>query len=149
MDLELAFGILNAAVLPAWVLLFAAPHWKWSQTISAILTPGLLSIAYTVIVIVGLTRPAQGNPASLMSLAGVQALFLDPLTVLGGWIHYLVFDLVAGSWQVRDARRMKIPHGFVVPCLFFTLMLGPFGLLCYLTLRALIRRTPWLEPSAV
>lgn len=145
LDLETAFTIVNLAVLPAWISLFAAPGWKWTQTVAALVTPGVMAAVYLLIIAIGLTRPSQGDPASLMTLSGVQALFQDPLTVLGGWVHYLAFDLVTGSWEVRDARRLRISHLLVVPCLFFTLMLGPFGLLCYLLLRSAMRRTPWVD----
>jgi len=36
---------------------------------------------------------------------------------------------------VRDARRRGIPHLWLLPCLFFTLMPGPIGLLLYALLR--------------
>jgi hypothetical protein len=56
-----------------------------------------------------------------------------------GWAHYLAFDLFVGSWEVRDSQRLKIPHWQVVPCLLFTLMVGPVGLVLYLTLRRFTR----------
>ena len=70
--------------------------------------------------------------------------------MLVGWVHYLVFDLFVGAWIVRDARRRGIHHGLVLPCLFFTLMLGPIGLLLYAGLRfARDRATSLVEsPSA-
>ena len=47
------------------------------------------------------------------------------------WVHYLVFDLLVGRGIVADAHANGIGivgHWlFVVPCLFFTLMLGPSG----------------------
>ena len=56
--------------------------------------------------------------------------------LLAGWIHYLAFDLLIGSWEVRDARELGIPHLFVVPCLFLTFMFGPAGWLLYRGVRA-------------
>ena len=43
-----------------------------------------------------------------------------------------------GSWEVRDARQNGVRHWFVIPCLFLTLMLGPVGLLMYLTIRTIV-----------
>ena len=72
----------------------------------------------------------------------MQALFDHPNGLIVGWTHYLVFDLFVGAWEVRDARRHGIPHLAVIPCLFFTLMLGPVGLALYLAIRfAKTRRT--------
>ncbi len=78
-------------------------------------------------------------------------LFEEPEAVMAGWIHYLVFDLFIGAWEVRDARRLKIPHLAVVPCLVLTFMLGPVGLLLYLILRWSMRRAFVLDeaPAAV
>jgi hypothetical protein len=53
----------------------------------------------------------------------------------------LIFDLFVGAWQVRDAARRGVRHVLVVPCLVLTLMLGPLGLIAYLTLRAITART--------
>jgi hypothetical protein len=147
-NLETAFTIANLAVLPGWIALFGFPRWRWTPTLSGVVIPVLMALAYVGIIGVGLTRPAQGSPASLTTLAGVKALFADDLTVLGGWVHYLAFDLVAASWEHRDSRRLGIPHGALVPCLFLTLMLGPLGFLCYLVVRALLRRTLTLPAGA-
>jgi SNF family Na+-dependent transporter len=60
--------------------------------------------------------------------------------VLLGWVHFLAFDLFIGAWMVRDARRLKILHLAVIPCLLVTFLLGPVGLLTYLVLRTGLRR---------
>ena len=46
-----------------------------------------------------------------------------------------LFDLFIGSWEVRDAQAHGISHWLVIPCLFFTFMFGPVGLLLYFILR--------------
>jgi hypothetical protein len=56
--------------------------------------------------------------------------------LLAGWTHYLAFDLIVGSWEVRDARERGISHWLVVPCLALTFMFGPVGFLAYQALRA-------------
>ena len=75
------------------------------------------------------------------------AFFSVPETVLVGWVHYLAFDLFVGAWEVRDAQRRSISHLYVVPCLLFTLMLGPVGLLAYLTLRFASVRVSTLDEA--
>jgi hypothetical protein len=147
-NLETAFTLANLAVLPGWIALFGFPRWRGTPTLSGVVVPGLMALAYVGIIGVGLTRPAQGSPASLTTLAGVKALFSDDLTVLGGWVHYLAFDLVAASWEHRDSRRLGIPHAALVPCLFLTLMLGPFGFLTYLVVRGAMRRAATIPAGA-
>ena len=75
-------------------------------------------------------------------------LFQSPTAVLGGWIHYLVFDLFIGAWIVRDANRQGINHWITTPFLFVTLMAGPAGLMLYLLLRLALKRTLTLEEVA-
>jgi len=55
-------------------------------------------------------------------------------------VHFLAFDLFVGSWEVQDAQRHNIPHWMVVPCLVFTWLFGPVGLVLYLSLRAVVAR---------
>ena len=81
------------------------------------------------------------------SLAGVRGLFQSDRLLLAGWIHYLAFDLFIGSWEVRDARRLGIPHLLVVPCLLCTLMAGPVGLALYFAVRGAARRTVWIDDA--
>ena len=64
----------------------------------------------------------------------MRRLFGDEALLLAGWVHYLAFDLFVGSWEVRDAQRLGIPHLLVVPCLVLTFLFGPVGLLLYLGL---------------
>jgi hypothetical protein len=148
MDLESGFTLLNLLVLPAWILLFAAPRWKWTQTLCGVVTPGLLGLVYAGLLLAGQFRPAAADVGSMMTLSGVQALFRDPLTVLAGWVHYLAFDLLTGAWESRDADRLGLPRRLVGVCLFLTLMVGPLGLLGYLGLRLASGGTLRLEPDA-
>jgi hypothetical protein len=137
MSLDVLFLVLNAAVLPGWALLVFAPRWRWTTTgVSGVLLPLLMAVSYLALLV---TAPrVEGGGFS--TLEQVRTLFTHPHAVLVGWVHYLAFDLFIGSWEVRDAQRLGIPHLWVVPCLFFTLMFGPVGLLLYFTLRAVLRR---------
>jgi hypothetical protein len=145
MSLETLFLLCNYGVMPAWLLLAVAPRWIWTQRIvHSALVPLVLGSVY----LVGFsTAPPAPEGAGFGSLAGVMLFFSVPQAVLVGWVHYLVFDLFVGAWEVRDARRHGIHHGLVLPCLFFTLMLGPIGLLLYLMLRAARTRDLLLDEA--
>jgi len=69
-------------------------------------------------------------------LAGVSQLFDNPFALTAGWIHYLAFDMFIGAWEVGDSQKHGINHFLVIPCLFFTFMFGPVGLILYFTIRA-------------
>lgn len=136
MNAESLFVFCNNAVLPAWALLLLAPGWEWTQRIvHAVWIPLLLGGVYAGLLFAG---PGAPEGADFSTLAGVMRLFDAPAAVLAGWIHYLVFDLFVGAWEVRDARRRELSHLWVAPCLVLTLALGPVGLVTYLGIRAVL-----------
>ena len=142
---ETIFLICNNGVLPAWLLLAIAPNWSWTQKIvHQIWIPILLGSVYLGVFV---TSPATPENGGFTSLEGVMTLFTSPHFALVGWVHYLVFDLFVGAWEVRDAKRRSIPHLLVVPCLVMTLMLGPIGLLAYLCLRFGMKRELSLDET--
>ncbi len=85
----------------------------------------------------------------MRSLAGLTVLFSTPQAALMAWLHFLAFDLLVGAWLVRDSSRHQIPHGFVVPALILTFMLGPLGLLLYLVTKASVHFGRRLSSSGV
>ena len=125
------FRIANTFVLPGWILLLAAPRWRWTQTITSRILPSVLGIGY-VWILVSHWAESEGG---FSTLVGVKQLFSNDWLLVGGWIHYLAFDLFVGSWESRDSLDRKIPLFLVAPCLFLTFLFGPAGLLCYLMLR--------------
>ena len=137
MTAEQIFSIANTVAIIGWILLAVAPRWKFTDKIvlSGAL-PILLSIAYLVLIVIFF---GQGE-GDFGTLSGVMKLFTNEWTVVAAWIHYLAFDLFVGIWEVKDSQKRGISHWFVVPCLFFTLMLGPIGFLLYSILRVLYSR---------
>lgn len=137
MNLEILFSLANATALAAWLLLAFAPRWKFTRKlVHSGAVPLLLSVAYLILLALFFGK-AEGG---FGTLAGVMKLFSSPNVVLAGWIHYLVFDLFVGAWEVNDAQTRGISHWLVVPCLFFTLMFGPVGFLLYHILRFFLAR---------
>ena len=145
MTLDTLFLICNTAVMPAWLLLALAPGWAWTdRLVHRLWIPVLLGLVYLGLFVMG---PEGPEGASFSTLDGIVTLFSMPAFALVGWVHYLVFDLFIGAWEVRDARRRSIPHLLVVPCLALTLMLGPVGLLLYLVVRFGMTRTLTLDEA--
>ena len=133
MNIELLFTICSTAVLPAWLLLIAAPTWRWThRLIHRVWIPGLLAVVYIYCVYASGPTP---EGAGFGSLHEVMILFTSPYSVLAGWIHYLAFDLFIGAWEARDAHRRGISHMLVIPCLGLTFIAGPVGLLLYFCIR--------------
>jgi hypothetical protein len=147
MDPNTVFLFCNYGVLPAWLMLAFLPRHPLTQAVvHQVWIPGLLALFY-------IWAFAAGDPApegaGFGSLAALMLLFQSPTALLAGWIHYIAFDLFVGAWQVRDAQRLSINHWLVLPCLFFTLMTGPIGLLLYAILRFALKRQTSLQETAV
>ena len=132
MSPELVYSITNTAAVLSWVLLAILPGRRWVPTIvTGAVVPSLFAVLYVAIVVSIFGR----SEGSFATLAGVAKLFSEPWLLLAGWVHYLAFDLLVGSWEVTDARRRGIPHLLVVPCLLLTFLFGPAGWLLYRVLR--------------
>jgi len=115
-----------------WLLLIAAPNWRYTEPI-AFGAATVLLIAAAVFTFQFLTSPDEGG--NLLSLEGFKNLFRSKEMLLTGWLNYLSFCLLVGTWQTHDARQLKIGHIFVIPSLLLTMLTGPAGLLVYLVVR--------------
>lgn len=143
---ETLFTVCSNAVLPGWILLLVAPRWRWTTgLIASVLTPGVLAIVYVVL----MASSFGSTEGGFSSLAEVSQLMSNPRVLLAGWVHYLVFDLFIGCWEVRDAQQIGLSHWLVIPCLALTLLLGPTGLLLYFVLRSAVKRQVLIEPANV
>ena len=134
---ERLFSLAGMLVLPGWLLLVVAPRWKWTHRYASFVSPLLIGGLYAFLFV---SHFKDGGGGGFGSLAQVNLLFQNPWLLLVGWIHYLAFDLFIGAWEVRDARRLKIPHLAVLPCLVLTFLIGPVGLLLYLLIRVILRK---------
>jgi hypothetical protein len=133
MPIEILFKAANYMVIPFWVLLIAAPRWRWTQRL--VHGPVVLLLLTPIYAYMLFGYAPTPENMELTTLYGVMIGFSVPHIVVAGWIHYLIFDLFVGAWETRDARRRGIPHLLVVPCLVTTLMIGPVGLLLYVLVR--------------
>jgi hypothetical protein len=141
MSPETLFSIANATALVGWIILALAPLRRPLAIAAARVIGVALAVAYTVLLGgVILTLGEAGRELDFSSLEGVTRAFAQPEGVLVGWVHYLAFDLWVGAWATEHAGKRGLPHWALLPCLFFILMAGPFGLLLYLAARTLLSR---------
>jgi Domain of unknown function (DUF4281) len=131
------FSIANSLALVSWIMLAILPRKPWvTRVVTTKLVPGLFAILYTAIAVSLFWR----SPGGFSTLASVGILFSSPWLLLAGWVHYLTFDLLIGSWELEDSRERGIPHLIVLPCLLLTFMFGPAGWLLYRIVRSVHRR---------
>lgn len=129
-------NLIHAAIIPAWVLLIAAPRWRWTdRLIHSGLYPIMLGLAYVGFMIGALVFGDNSDPISFTTIEGIAAIFTHPFGILTAWVHYLIFDLFVGMWEARDAQRRGMRHVALIPCLLLTFLAGPAGLLLYFVLR--------------
>ena len=134
MSPDAVFQVASTIILPQWLLMIVAPRWHVTQwLVRSYLIPVILGVLYAIYIF--------GNGpidfSAFGTLAGVKKLFSTggDNVMLAGWIHYLAFDLVAGSFVLRDSQQHQIRHWFIIIPLFFCFMLGPIGLLLYWIIR--------------
>src|SRR5687768_12599866 len=133
------FSIANTAALCCWLLLIVLPGRAWvTRLVAGTVVPAAFAVLYSVIIAMYFFRSDGG----FSSLTDVARLFSNPWLLLAGWMHYLAFDLLIGSWEARDARERGIHHLLVVPCLILTFLFGPAGWLLYMGVRSQLRKEP-------
>lgn len=132
MDLEVIFSIANSLALLSWILLFVLYQKRWLYTFLFSVVFVLMACLYLFFILKGIGGDSQGG---FDTLANVKLLFGKDEAVLAGWIHYLVFDLFTGMWICNDGDKRGINRWILLPCLVFTFMLGPTGLLIYTLIR--------------
>jgi hypothetical protein len=139
MSLEAIFSLASGLAMLGWLGLVFVPKWAPArELIPSVIVPVILALIYTFLMLS--FRDEASADGGFGTLAGVKALFTIDALLLAGWIHYLAFDLFVGAWVVRDSEALQINHYVILPCLFFTLMAGPLGLLIYLALRTVRMR---------
>jgi hypothetical protein len=131
MELETFFSLASAVATIGWLILAATPkRWGWPVRVARIVAVAL-AFGYAALLASFWTTGEGG----FGSLAQVAQLFQAPGLLLAGWVHYLAFDLLVGSWEREEAVRIGLSHWLLVPSLFLTFMFGPAGWITFLGLR--------------
>lgn len=118
------FAIANKFVLIGWLLLFIAPKWKYTCSISTFVVAFILSFTYSILIVQQLK---EFNPNSFSTLGNVKKLFQKDEALLAGWIHYLAFDLLIGIYILKQTQKNNISHLVNIFILPITFLFGPLG----------------------
>lgn len=131
MELETVFGVASQLAMVGWLVLAATPY-RFAIAKTIAVGVGLVLAAVYAALMGSFWGQGQGD---FGSLAGVQALFAHPGLLLGGWIHYLAFDLLVGTWEREQAASIGLSRWLLLPCLLGTFMFGPVGWLLFMAMR--------------
>ena len=127
------------------ISLFLKPIRTWTWRVTGIVIPCVLGVAYVYL----LYANNPGHPdGGFGSLEAVRALFSDDPALAAGWIHYLAFDLLVGTWIVRAGLSSGVHPLLLVPALPLTLYLGPAGLLLGVIILLIFGDRSWLPRVA-
>lgn len=135
-----AFSAGSALALLSWLCLTASLFVPnplrsavWNGTTVAV--PALLGLGYAVLLARGLLERTGGG---FGSIEAVRRLFTSDAALAAGWLHYLAFDLFAGSWIAQEGLATGVSRLLIIPCLLLTFLAGPVGLVVFLVLRFVI-----------
>ena len=132
------FSIANIMVFPMWILMIVFPKWQVTRIlIDFKVIPIVLSLLYAFYIISSIL---EGPSMDFGSLQAVMQLFTVEDAVLGGWLHYLAFDLLVGMWMLDENKTLKIHQLIMAPCLLGAFMMGPIGFLLFMSVRAFLKR---------
>lgn len=132
MDNASIFSTINTIALISWIVLLIFP---FSQLVKKLLL-GLVVIGFALLYAFLITQTFDADAMeSFGSLSGIASMFQNETALLAGWVHYLAFDLMVGLYITHNAEKHGINRFVLIPCLFFTFMLGPIGLLLYFIIR--------------
>jgi len=137
--MEILFQATFILTGPFWLLMIVAPYWRWTRRIMQ--SP--LVIAPIAFLYVALILPLAGElvAASLSPTLDTIAVFLGTdHGATTAWAHLLAFDLFVGRWAYLDSRERNLSAWVMSPILCFILMVGPFGFLLYLLVKAVNER---------
>ena len=137
MSPENIFKLCSTIALAGWIIVIFIPFWRSSDKFITGIIVTLFCIVYAWLIF---SNFSFSDVQEFNSLHGVMQLFTHPFVVTAGWIHYLAFDLMTGLFISRNARLHHINHWLITPCLFFTFMLGPVGLLLYFLIRFIVTK---------
>jgi len=129
------FAIVNPLAALAWLVLLVAP--RRAPIVTGLVVPAILAALYAALIVLNWGASDGG----FSTLTAVAQLFANRWLLLAGWVHYLCFDLLVGTWEVQDARSRGVPHLLVVPCLLLTFLFGPAGWLLYKGLASIHSRS--------
>lgn len=133
------FKIVNLIAMIGWAVLVFFPNWSFADSVIKSGIVVILSIFYLYILFIRKNISGEVYPkGNFTDLEGVINLFKNPKAILGGWVHYLAFDLLIGLYIRNQANIIGMSHWLQIPCFVLTLMFGPAGYLLFWIIQFLI-----------
>lgn len=132
------FSFGNTFVLLGWILLLALPNWKYTQAVVLNGVILVLGIIYSYLILGSIS---DFDADSFNTLENVKVLFQEDEAVAAGWMHYLAFDLLVGTYIVKRSKEIglsRIVYSLILP---FTFMFGPIGYVIFVIAKTIKTKT--------
>ena len=124
----------NAIAYFNWFFLIAMPDSKMNKFLDRTkIIVIILGLIHGILFFYGLYTYAEFT--DFLSLEGLHSLYDRPLATIISWEHMLAYDLVAGMWMAKDAKRRGLTRKIMVPVLFFVSYMGPIAFVPYMVIR--------------
>ena len=135
--IETLYMWINLGVLPFWFILIVFPQTHLSRIfVTSIFPFFILSGVYIFILyksyLIG--YDFDGNFSLYLGLSELSRLFEDHLYIMIFWTHFIAINLFIGGWIVKDSQKFSINKVLMAVPLIVTYLIGPIGLLLYLSL---------------
>jgi hypothetical protein len=122
--LQRVWTAVNFSTVPFWLAMIVAPRSRPTRWLVERAAPlhATFSVLYSAALAAGVVT--AGERVDFAKLASVSRAFQQPEWMLAGWIHYLSFDLLVGSWiwrrSLAEGRSARLS-------LLLTWWAGPAG----------------------
>ncbi|MFN3579716.1 MAG: ABA4-like family protein [Pseudomonas sp.] len=139
---EAVFSCASILAIIAWLSLALAlvippsPHRERLLRFAGRQVPVVLCALYAAVLYANWGAVPNGDFSDLTS---VVVLFSVPGKMLGGWIHFLAFDLLVGRGVIDHGLAHGYPRPVLVLMLPIIFLYGPLGLLAYILLGMMMR----------
>lgn len=128
LDMNFLFLLAHVLILPIWVVLIFFPK---NKTAAWFTDNYLFQMILALIYIFLLLDTWGSGEGGMNSLSAIRKGFEQDAILLLGWIHYLIFDSIIGTYMLRHSIKLNIPHLHMVLPLLLTLLFGPIGWLFF------------------
>lgn len=134
MDWQTVFSTAGQAAMVGWAALLLLPR---RRIVVATVRHGAVTGLAALYAALILTHFSGAEGGGFDSIAAVRALFASDPVLVAGWVHYLAFDLLVGTWIAEAADRTGLSRLVQAPILLLTFLFGPVGWLVFQAIAAL------------
>jgi len=140
MSPQVVFSLASSAALVAWVILVAAPRGRGPWFALGLVPRWIVPVGLSGIYVLLIAPHFADTGGGYGSIEAVRRLFASDPVLVGGWVHYLAFDLLVGGLIADRMDRAGVHRVVQAAPLLATFTFGPIGFLLGLAAELAARR---------